>query len=63
MHASALVPGTERILVPGELEAERRTHRTQHGIPLSVALVDELDAMAASLDCPTTRDEQESTLA
>jgi LDH2 family malate/lactate/ureidoglycolate dehydrogenase len=63
VHASALVPGTERILVPGELEAERRAHRAQHGIPLSVALVDELDAMAASLDCPPLTRKQESTSA
>jgi LDH2 family malate/lactate/ureidoglycolate dehydrogenase len=52
VHASAKAPGTERILVPGELEAERRDHRREHGVPLSSALVDELDAMAVSLDCP-----------
>jgi len=52
VHASALAPGAERILVPGELEAERRVQRLEQGIPLSDALVDELDAIAASLDCP-----------
>jgi len=57
VHASALAPGTDRILVPGELEAERRAHRLAHGIPLSDALVDELDTIAASLDCPSLTDE------
>jgi LDH2 family malate/lactate/ureidoglycolate dehydrogenase len=52
VHASALAPGTDRILVPGELEAERREDRRQHGIPLPTVLVAELDAMARPLDCP-----------
>ena len=52
VHASALAPGTERILVPGELEAERRAERLERGIALPDALVDELDAIATSLDCP-----------
>jgi LDH2 family malate/lactate/ureidoglycolate dehydrogenase len=52
VHASELAPGTARILVPGELEAERREYRRRHGIPLPTALVEELDAMATSLDCP-----------
>lgn len=50
VHASALAPGTERIYVPGEIEAQRRDARLRDGIPLSAALVDELDTMAASLD-------------
>jgi LDH2 family malate/lactate/ureidoglycolate dehydrogenase len=52
VHASELAPGTARILVPGELEAERREYRRRHGIPLPRALVEELNAMATSLDCP-----------
>jgi LDH2 family malate/lactate/ureidoglycolate dehydrogenase len=52
VHASALAPGTERIYVPGELEAARREQRLRDGIPLPTSLVDELDAMAAALDCP-----------
>jgi LDH2 family malate/lactate/ureidoglycolate dehydrogenase len=52
VHASELAPGADRILVPGELEAERRAHRLERGIPLPDALVAELDAMAATLDCP-----------
>jgi LDH2 family malate/lactate/ureidoglycolate dehydrogenase len=57
VHASELAPGTERILVPGELEAERRIERLEHGIPLDDALVTELDAIAASLDCPPLKQE------
>jgi LDH2 family malate/lactate/ureidoglycolate dehydrogenase len=52
VHASERAPGVERILVPGELEAERRAERLAHGIPLDDALVAELDEIAASLDCP-----------
>jgi LDH2 family malate/lactate/ureidoglycolate dehydrogenase len=52
IHASQLAPGCDRIVVPGELEAERRAHRLTTGIPLPRALVDELDTMAAQLDCP-----------
>jgi LDH2 family malate/lactate/ureidoglycolate dehydrogenase len=55
VHASELAPGTERILVPGELEAERRAQRLVDGIPFDDALVDELDAIATSLDCPPLR--------
>ena len=49
VHASELAPGTERVYVPGEIEAHRREARLRDGVPLPVALVDELDTMAASL--------------
>jgi LDH2 family malate/lactate/ureidoglycolate dehydrogenase len=58
VHASELAPGTERILVPGELEAERRVERLARGVPLDDALVDELDAIATSLDRPTLREQE-----
>jgi LDH2 family malate/lactate/ureidoglycolate dehydrogenase len=57
VHASELAPGTERVLVPGELEAERRVERLADGIPLDDALVAELDAIAAALDCPPLKQE------
>jgi uncharacterized oxidoreductase len=60
VHASGLAPGTERILVPGELEAERRADRLAHGVPLDDALVDELDAIATSLDCPTLSSQEKA---
>ncbi len=50
VHFSELAPGTERIYVPGELEAHRREQRRRDGIPLPHALVEELDAIAASLE-------------
>ena len=52
VHHSELAPGFERVAVPGELEAERRADRLAHGIPLSDALVEELDIMAGELGCP-----------
>jgi LDH2 family malate/lactate/ureidoglycolate dehydrogenase len=52
VHASELAPGYDRVVVPGELEAGRRAERLEQGIPLSHALLDELDAMAAELGCP-----------
>ena len=55
VHASELAPGIGRILVPGEIEAERRVERLARGVPLDDALVDELDAIATSLDCPSLR--------
>ena len=45
--------GTDRIVVPGMFEAERRDQRLRDGIPLSANLVDEIDALAADLG--TTR--------
>jgi LDH2 family malate/lactate/ureidoglycolate dehydrogenase len=51
-HESALAPATERIYVPGEIEARRRAERLRDGIPLAAALVAELDELAASLDRP-----------
>lgn len=44
--------GVERVLVPGQLEHERRAARSRDGVPLSAALVDELDALAAEAGHP-----------
>jgi LDH2 family malate/lactate/ureidoglycolate dehydrogenase len=52
IHASDVAPGFDRVLVPGELEAERRAERLERGIPLPDALVEELDEIADSLGCP-----------
>ena len=52
VHASELAPGHDRVMVPGELEAERREERLAQGIPLPRALIEELDEMAAALECP-----------
>lgn len=47
--------GTERIVVPGMFEAERRAQRLRDGIPLAPHLVDEIDALAAELGTATLR--------
>ena len=52
---SEAAAGTDRILVPGMLEAERRAQRGAEGIPLSSNLVDEIDALAAELGTTTLR--------
>ena len=52
---SEAAAGTDRILVPGMLEAERRAQRRADGIPLSSNLVDEIDALAAELGTTTLR--------
>jgi ureidoglycolate dehydrogenase (NAD+) len=44
--------GVERVLVPGQLEHERREQRGRDGIPLSAALCAELDGYAAELGLP-----------
>ncbi|HEY8526845.1 MAG TPA: Ldh family oxidoreductase [Acidimicrobiales bacterium] len=44
--------GVDRVLVPGQLEHERRAARRRAGIPLSAALVAELDRLAAEAGCP-----------
>lgn len=49
MHACPIAPGVERIFVPGEIEHETQQRRTSEGIPLNVALRDELKALGAEL--------------
>jgi LDH2 family malate/lactate/ureidoglycolate dehydrogenase len=52
---SELAAGAERIVVPGQMEEERRAERLRDGIPLSTNLVAEIDAVAASLGTTTLR--------
>ncbi|MCF2533327.1 Ldh family oxidoreductase [Yinghuangia soli] len=49
---SETAAGVDRVLVPGQLENERRAHREAHGIPLPAALRDEIDRHAAELGVP-----------
>ena len=49
IHESEPAEGVERILVPGELEHQRRAVRLEHGIPLASALVEELDRLGREL--------------
>lgn len=52
LHASATAEGVARVLVPGELEHACRTRRLAGGVPLSAALVDEVDKLAAEVGAP-----------
>jgi LDH2 family malate/lactate/ureidoglycolate dehydrogenase len=49
MHSSRPASGTDRIYVPGEIEAETERRRQTEGIPLSEALLDELQRLGAEL--------------
>ena len=51
LKASALAPGFEEILLPGELEHRRATARLAHGIDLDHETVDILRDLAARRRC------------
>lgn len=52
IRASEPAEGVERVLVPGQLEHERRAERERDGIPLPAALRDEINRHAADLGVP-----------
>jgi len=49
LHGSALLPGFDRIRLPGEDRATRVAERTQNGIPIPGSLKTALDKMAGEL--------------
>jgi LDH2 family malate/lactate/ureidoglycolate dehydrogenase len=49
LHGSALLPGFERIRLPGEDRAARIAERTANGIPIPGSLTAALDKMAGEL--------------
>jgi LDH2 family malate/lactate/ureidoglycolate dehydrogenase len=49
MHLATRAPGIERILVPGELEAESEARQRRDGIVYPAALLDELNTLGRSL--------------
>ena len=49
MHSARRAPGVERILVPGELEAEVEARQRREGIPYPEALRSELNALGRTL--------------
>jgi len=49
LHGSALLPGFERIRLPGEDRAARIAERTEEGIPIPPSLRNALDKMAVGL--------------
>ena len=52
LHGSALLPGFDRIRLPGEDRHHRIEERRAHGIPIPPALRAALDRMAAELAIP-----------
>jgi LDH2 family malate/lactate/ureidoglycolate dehydrogenase len=49
----ARLPGVEAIRVPGEQSHQRKVQRSAAGVPVSPALLDDLDKAAASVGCQT----------
>jgi LDH2 family malate/lactate/ureidoglycolate dehydrogenase len=49
VRSSAPAPGVDRIWLPGEIEHETRKRHSTKGIPLPIALVHELDQLAAEV--------------
>src|ERR1700724_2212055 len=49
LHGSAKLPGGDEIRIPGQGRQERRADREQNGVPLSSALIKQLDEIAKSL--------------
>lgn len=52
VHGTERAEGVDRIYVPGEIEHENRAERLARGIPLPVALVDEISAIGADFGLP-----------
>lgn len=49
IHASALAPGFDRIYLPGEIEHNLRVERLASGLPIEVAVLDELQRLAETV--------------
>ena len=49
LQACPLAPGVERILLPGQYEAELKARRQKEGIPLDEETVEQLEGLAAEL--------------
>lgn len=49
LRASARLPGVDAIRYPGEQRQQRKMQRQREGVPLSAALVKQLDALAGAL--------------
>jgi L-2-hydroxycarboxylate dehydrogenase (NAD+) len=49
LGASKRLPGVDEIRIPGQGRQERRADRQENGVPLSTALIKQLDEVAGSL--------------
>jgi L-2-hydroxycarboxylate dehydrogenase (NAD+) len=56
LKASQKLPGVDEIRMPGERRRECRAERTRDGVPLSAALVTQLDKLAADLAIKSLRE-------
>jgi LDH2 family malate/lactate/ureidoglycolate dehydrogenase len=54
IKSSALAPGAERMIIPGQLEFEKEKARRLHGIPLSAKLIQQLRQLGSGLGSPHT---------
>ena len=52
IKASALAPGNERMIIPGQLEFEKEKARRLQGIPLAVKLISQLRNLGSKLGSP-----------
>jgi LDH2 family malate/lactate/ureidoglycolate dehydrogenase len=52
IKASALAPGNERMIIPGQLEFEKEKARRLQGIPLAVKLISQLRKLGSDLGSP-----------
>ena len=52
IKASALAPGNERMIIPGQLEFEKEKARRLQGIPLAVKLISQLRKLGSELGSP-----------
>ncbi|MCU0962130.1 MAG: Ldh family oxidoreductase, partial [Pirellulaceae bacterium] len=52
LHAAPKAEGAERILVPGELEWERRREALEQGIPLPPDVLEKIDQVVTALQVP-----------
>ena len=52
VHSNEPAEGVDRIYVPGEIEHENRAERLANGIPLPIALVEEISAIGADFGLP-----------
>jgi LDH2 family malate/lactate/ureidoglycolate dehydrogenase len=57
IRGSERLPGVERIWLPGEQSLEKRVRNAKQGIPISLALFGELEALAAELGIASLTDE------
>ena len=54
IKASELAPGTERMVIPGQIEFERERERRANGIPLANKLVEQLRQLGREVGSPDT---------